>query len=130
MGFTKMEKKFDVTSTGQHQICLTNSGKSKAQIELDMKVNKEWGGDNVPQAITKKHFRPVEMQAAKVNQMIDLLRKELSELVASEVELSNQNESIKSRVIVFGIVSVCIMGVSTFMQVKYLKNFFRHKKII
>ena len=70
------------------------------------------------------------MQAAKVNSMIEQLRTELSNLVASEVELSNQNESIKSRVIVFGIVSVAIMAGSTFMQVKYLKNFFRHKKII
>jgi hypothetical protein len=50
--------------------------------------------------------------------------------VSSEVALSDQNDSIKSRVVVFGIISVLIMGISTFLQVKYLKNFFRYKKII
>lgn len=50
--------------------------------------------------------------------------------MSSEVALSDQNDSIKSRVVVFGIISVLIMGISTFLQVKYLKNFFRYKKII
>ena len=62
--------------------------------------------------------------------MIEDLRTELSSLVKHEVKLSEKNESIKSRVMVFGTISVIIMAISTFMQVKYLKNFFRHKKII
>lgn len=78
----------------------------------------------------KKHLRPVEMQAFKVNEMVTQLRSELSALVASEVKLSDQNDSIKSRVFVFGIISIMVMAISTFLQVKYLKNFFRHKKII
>ena len=47
--------------------------------------------------------------------MIDQLRSEMSSLVASEVAISDQNESIKSRVVVFGIISVTIMGISTFL---------------
>ena len=78
----------------------------------------------------KKHLKPVEMQAFKVNEMVTQLRQELSSLVASEVKLSDANDSIKSRVFVFGVISVIVMGISTFLQVKYLKNFFRHKKII
>ena len=70
------------------------------------------------------------MQAFKVNEMVTQLRTELSALVASEVKLSDANDSIKSRVFVFGVISVFVMGISTFLQVKYLKNFFRHKKII
>ena len=82
------------------------------------------------QKIMKKHLKPVEMQAFKVNEMVTQLRSELSALVASEVKLSDQNDSIKSRVFVFGIISIMVMAISTFLQVKYLKNFFRHKKII
>ena len=78
----------------------------------------------------KKHLKPVEMQAFKVNEMVSQLRQELSALVASEVKLSDANDSIKSRVFVFGIISILVMAISTFLQVKYLKNFFRHKKII
>ena len=61
--------------------------------------------------------------------MVAQLRTELNSLVNSEVELSNQNERIKSRILVFGLISIVIMGVSTFLQVTYLKNFFRYKKI-
>lgn len=73
---------------------------------------------------------PVEAQAYKINEMINQVRKEMSEQVKNEVILSDHNESIKSRVMVFGVISMVIMGASTFLQVKYLKNFFRHKKII
>ena len=63
----------------------------------------------------KKHLRPVEMQAFKVNEMVTQLRSELSALVASEVKLSDQNDSIKSRVFVFGIISILVMAISTFL---------------
>lgn len=60
---------------------------------------------------------PVEASAFKINEMIDLLRKEMNEQLKNEVHLSNQNDSIKSRVTVFGVVSVTIMVISTYMQV-------------
>ena len=63
----------------------------------------------------KKHLKPVEMQAFKVNEMVTQLRSELSALVASEVKLSDQNDSIKSRVFVFGIISILVMAISTFL---------------
>ena len=47
--------------------------------------------------------------------MVTQLRTELSALVASEVKLSDANDSIKSRVFVFGVISVLVMGVSTFL---------------
>ena len=47
--------------------------------------------------------------------MVEVLRKELGDLVASEETLSNQNDSIRSRVIIFGVVSIIIMALSTAM---------------
>ncbi len=67
------------------------------------------------QKIMKKHLKPVELQAFKVNEMVTQLRSELSALVASEVKLSDQNDSIKSRVFVFGIISILVMAISTFL---------------
>ena len=48
----------------------------------------------------------------------------------NEESLKEQNQKIKSRVLIFGIVSVIVMAVSTYLQISYLKNFFRYKKII
>ena len=43
MGYTKMEKKFNVVASGQHQICLTNNGKGQVRLELEIKNNDGWG---------------------------------------------------------------------------------------
>ena len=46
------------------------------------------------------------------------------------MQLTDSSDSIRMRILVFGFISVAIMGISTYLQVRYLKNFFRHKKII
>lgn len=62
--------------------------------------------------------------------MIEQLRNELGSLVVSEEKLKEANSKIKSRVIIFGLISVAVMGFSTYLQVSYLKSFFKNKKII
>ena len=61
---------------------------------------------------------------------MEQIRAELGSLVVSEESLKDENSKIKSRVVIFGLISVLVMALSTFLQVKYLKNFFRYKKII
>jgi hypothetical protein len=65
--------------------------------------------------ITKKHLRPIEVQAQKVQDMVKQLRQELSYLVMNEENLKEQNQKIKSRVLVFGVVSVIVMAASTYL---------------
>ena len=48
----------------------------------------------------------------------------------SEEKLKEGNQKIKKRVVLLGLVSVAVMAVSTWFQIKYLKNFFRTKKIM
>ena len=43
MGYTKMDKKFVVKNSGQHQICLTHNGRGIARLELEIKSNDGWG---------------------------------------------------------------------------------------
>ena len=62
--------------------------------------------------------------------MVEQLRTEFTALILSEESLKNENQKIKSRVITFGIISLIVMLVSTYLQITYLKNFFRYKKII
>ena len=82
------------------------------------------------QAITVKALRPVETHAFQVNSLLGQVRKELAEQASMQSDLNDVNDSIRTRVLVFGFISVAIMGISTYLQVRYLKNFFRHKKII
>ena len=65
--------------------------------------------------VTKKHLRPVELQAQKIKDMIEQLRQELTMLVVSEENLKSQNQLIKSRVVTFGVISIVVMLVSTYL---------------
>ena len=51
-------------------------------------------------------------------------------LIVSEEGLKEENMKIKSRVVIFGVISIFVMMISTYLQITYLKNFFRYKKII
>ncbi len=47
--------------------------------------------------------------------MIEQLRNELGSLVVSEEKLKEANSKIKGRVIIFGLISVAVMGFSTYL---------------
>ena len=80
--------------------------------------------------VTKGHLQPVDLAATKVQDQIEQIRSDLSSLLQNEELMQEENALIKSRVVTFGLISIGIMCVTTFLQIKYLKSFFRHKKII
>ena len=80
--------------------------------------------------VTKKHLKPVELQAQKVIDMVEQIRNDLGSLVVNEERLKDANTKIKTRVVIFGLISVTVMAASTYLQITYLKSFFRNKKII
>ena len=80
--------------------------------------------------IAKKNLRPIEVQAEKMRDMLQQLRQEFNYLVQHEENLKEQNQRIKSRVFIFGLISTVVMASATYLEITYLKNFFRYKKII
>jgi hypothetical protein len=113
---------------GNYQICVNN--KDTGKVEFDFMIQTGIEAKDYSSIITKKHLKPIEVQAQKVQDMVKQLRQELSYLVMNEENLKEQNQKIKSRVLIFGVISVLVMGASTYLQISYLKNFFRYKKII
>ena len=89
MGQKKMESVFDVVNGGPHQLCIQNENGNQIEVEITIKTG-EWTESYLDdKRITRTHLHPVEIQAFKVNEMVQQLRKELSSLVASEVKLSD-----------------------------------------
>ena len=68
MGAFKMNKKFDVRETGQYQLCITNQDNDEVLVDIMLQTGEFTEERNT--AITKKHLKPVEMHAFKVEQMI------------------------------------------------------------
>ena len=104
--------------------------KDQEGVTFDFMIQTGVEAKDYSNIITKKHLRPIEVQAKKVQDMVRQLRTELTYLVKNEENLKEQNQKIKSRVFMFGVISVIVMAISTYLQISYLKNFFRYKKII
>ena len=119
---------FAAFTAGNHQICVQNTEKTPVVINFSLSSGVQ--AIDYTNIVTKKHLKPVELQAQKIVDMIEQLRSELGSLVVSEEKLKAGNQKIKTRVVLLGLVSVAVMGVSTWFQIKYLKNFFRNKKIM
>ena len=124
----KLRYQFTSFMGGNYQVCVNN--RDSAQVTFDFMIQTGVEAKDYSNIITKKHLRPLEIQAQKVQDMVKQLRQELSYLVQNEENLKEQNNKIKSRVLIFGVISIIVMGASTYLQITYLKNFFRYKKII
>jgi len=62
--------------------------------------------------------------------MLKQIKKELAGLIVGEEKLKGKTRNIRFRVVIFGLLSVLVMAVSTYLQLTYLKRFFRNKKLI
>ena len=127
-----MRYHFAAYDSGNYQICVQNLSQNKEKGTVDYRFSLQTGvqATDYTNIVTKKHLRPVELQAQKIQDMIEQLRSELTMLIVSEESLKSENQKIKSRVVSFGVVSILVMFVTTYLQIRYLKNFFRYKKII
>ena len=125
---SKLRFQFTSFVGGNYQVCVTN--KDMEEVEFDFLIQTGIEAKDYSNIITKKHLKPIELQAQKVQDMVKQLRQELSYLVMNEENLKEQNQKIKSRVLIFGVISVVVMAASTYLQITYLKSFFRYKKII
>ena len=76
MGYEKMDKKFDVKNGGQHQLCIQNQSNGEIEAEISIKTG-EWSEEKSAK-ITKKHLVPVEEQAAKVDSLVEEIRKDMN----------------------------------------------------
>ena len=67
---------------GNYQVCVNN--RDNQQITFDFMIQTGIEAKDYSNIITKKHLRPIEVQAQKVQDMVKQLRQELSYLVMHE----------------------------------------------
>ena len=66
----------------------------------------------------------------RVERLTSQLHHELNFLRQKEEDMRDANEATSTKIVVFGIITLVILIFSSFMQVNYLKKFFKAKKII
>ena len=70
MGQKKMQAKFDAEQQGQYQVCVQNKEDGDVSVEITIQTGEFSNMYMQNQKIMKKHLKPVEMQAFKVNEMV------------------------------------------------------------
>ena len=113
---------------GNYQLCITNG--HKVNVTVNFQIESGVQAIDYTNVVQKQHLKPIELQAQKILDMIEQIRTELGNLVIGEERLKETNSKIKFRVVVLGLISVSVMAVTTYLQVTYLKKFFRNKKIM
>ncbi len=89
------------------------------------------GAEAKPQNVaTKKNIRPLETQVRHLEEIVAGIRRDESWLSRRQEEMRALNESTATQVLWFNIVSIVVLVSMGIIQIWYLKNYFREKKLM
>ena len=78
-----MRHHFAAYNGGNHQICINNqSDRNDEEFEFSMQTGIQ--AKDYSAIVTKKHLKPVELQATQLSDMVEQLRNELNALTVGE----------------------------------------------
>ena len=86
----EMRHHFAAYNSGNYQICVQNMD-TRNDIRYQFSIQTGVQALDYSNIVTKKHLRPVELQATKIADMVEQLRTEFTALILSEESLKNEN---------------------------------------
>ena len=89
-GQKQMRYNFAAFYSGNYQICIQSYEKN-SEVKYNFLIETGVSATDYSNIVTKKHLRPVELQAQKIQDMIEQLRSELTMLIVSEESLKSEN---------------------------------------
>ena len=119
---------FSASKSGEHTVCITNSGFGHKTVTLDLKTGvaaKDYS------AVAKKgNLKPLEIELKRLEDQAQAIHADMQYLRLREEMMRDTNESTNARVLWFSIFSLIILVALGGVQLFYLKNFFKSKKIL
>lgn len=125
-----VEDTLDISSFG---VCFDNeaSDDDQAQVIMDIvMVNAEPDESNEPNFDKEKHLSPLEESLEKSIRAANTVLREMKYMTDREERMRVTADSINQRVQYFSILSVAILLGVTYVQVTYLKRYFKKKKLM
>lgn len=113
---------------GNHQICLDNYGNSEVNIAFE--VTSGIYAKDYTEISKKEKLKPVEINLQKMEDMMGFVIHEFENIMQSERRGDELNDSIANTISFFFVVVLVIMGFVGFIQVTYVKNHFKNRKLI
>lgn len=120
------------TTLGGYSICFDNEEEEDTvHVAFDMVlVSEELDDDDEVTITTKEHLTPLEEQLGESISAAHVILKEMRYMEKREHRMRMTAESIQSKIRFFSYLSVFILLTVTYVQVTYLKRYFKKKKLM
>jgi len=121
------------TTLGGYSICFDNEYEEAAvHVAFDMVLVSEefYDDDDEMPRTTKDHLTPLEDQLGESIKAAHVILKEMRYMEKREHRMRATAESIHSKIRLFSYLSVIILLTVTYVQVTYLKRYFKKKKLM
>lgn len=124
------EIKFSFTTTvsSQYTICIDNLSESVA--DMDIEINTGIYANDYSSLATTHNVKPIEIIIKKEEDLLLGIQKQMNFLINKKETAINRVEDVSYNIMVFSVITMVIMFVLTFLQMGYLKSFFKSKKLI
>jgi emp24/gp25L/p24 family/GOLD len=123
----------DPSALSGYTVCFNNLGNEEESIQVIMDIvmlSAEPEEPNEPNFVKEKHLSPLEESLEKSIKAANTVLKEMKYMTDREERMRLTADSINQRVQYFSIISVVILLTVTYIQVTYLKRYFKKKKLM
>jgi hypothetical protein len=122
------------SSLSGFSVCFDNSKNEEQQVQVVMDIVMVSEPDpeeaNEPNFVKEKHLSPLEESLEKSIKAANTVLREMKYMTDREERMRLTADSINTRVQYFSILSVVVLLAVTYVQVTYLKRYFKKKKLM
>ena len=121
---------FSVTAeqSGLHAVCVTNSGGEKRDVTLSMKTALEVEDHGL--VAKKEHVEAIEAELDRMKKMAVHVYEEMLYMRTRSDQQHATNASTRGRLLWVEVVMMLAVLVMGLWQIRYLREYFRQKKVI
>jgi hypothetical protein len=114
-----------------YTVCFDNRSENQVHIIFDIVlVSEDFGEEDADEKLEKHHLTPLEQElSASVNAANSIIS-EMRYMEKRESRMRVTTESINKRIRFFSYLSVGVLLTVTYLQVTYLKRYFKKKKLM
>jgi len=119
---------FTTFNGGIYEVCITNLEAKPAEIDFSLRYGV--GAKDYSSIARTKDLKPVDLALEKLSDRAKDMSHRISFSQSHENIFEKFLDSISSKIMIFSSIVIIIMIIVGYMEVLYLKNFMRRRKII
>ena len=114
-----------------YKVCIQKEGLQNKPIYFKLQQGIEKVDDEIQYVTTDEdNFLPLDKSLNNSLKAASNVKKRMEDLSKSGIDQELLTQSIGSTIIILGLIAIGMVVISAFLQVKYLKTFFKQRKML